>query len=237
VFDAWPGSFPQWQVLTPDLHADLDLSTASMNDYANVAVMAAAPPVPDALVALYGWSMGGLVALMAAPIVRPDALVLLEPSLPAELAGQDPHVPVNAGTFEPAELSLDAGQMIRQHDLSPALHWVSGSEAFPFLRFIAPSSLSPAKPMVSKGERRWPSSTGANLPTSRIYTTSRSSGKSRSGQPFRIGYRESGKRAPDLSDFYLRATRTRRHTNSISAVYPHRSCSGLTEPLAVRPRG
>jgi len=104
VFDAWPGSFPQWQVLTPDLHAGLDLSTASMNDYANVAVMAAAPPVPDAVVALCGWSMGGLVALMAAPIVRPDALVLLEPSLPAELAGQDPHVPMNAGTFEPAEL-------------------------------------------------------------------------------------------------------------------------------------
>jgi pimeloyl-ACP methyl ester carboxylesterase len=104
VFDAWQGSFPDWQVLTPDLHAGLDLSTASMKDYADVAIMEATRPVPDAVVALCGWSMGGLVALMAAPIVRPAALVLLEPSLPAELAGQDPDVPVNAGTFEPGEL-------------------------------------------------------------------------------------------------------------------------------------
>ena len=104
VFDAWPGSFPERQVLTPDLHAGLDLSTASMSDYANAVIMAAARPVPDAVVGLCGWSMGGLVALMAAPAVRPDALVLLEPSLPAELAGQDQNVLVKAGTFEPAEL-------------------------------------------------------------------------------------------------------------------------------------
>jgi pimeloyl-ACP methyl ester carboxylesterase len=104
VFDAWTGSFPKWQVVAPDLHAGLDLSTASMRDYANAAVTAAASPVPDAIVALCGWSMGGLVALMAAPIIRPVALVLLEPSLPAELAGHLPNVPLNAGTFEPAEL-------------------------------------------------------------------------------------------------------------------------------------
>jgi len=50
---------------------------------------------------LVGWSMGGLAAMMAARRVRPDALVLLEPSPPAEIQGVDETVVPEEGTFDP----------------------------------------------------------------------------------------------------------------------------------------
>jgi pimeloyl-ACP methyl ester carboxylesterase len=70
-----------------------------MSDYADAVVRACAlEPLT-----LIGWSMGGLVAMMAAQRVPTDALVLLEPSAPAETLGTSPLVPVS-GTFDPEEV-------------------------------------------------------------------------------------------------------------------------------------
>jgi hypothetical protein len=88
---------PNVSVSAIDLHEGLDVRTASMRDYA-LGVEAAAMKLPRPL-ALCGWSMGGLVALMAAPSVRPACLVLLEPSPPAEVQGSDPETVLTTGTF------------------------------------------------------------------------------------------------------------------------------------------
>ena len=90
-----------WTVHTPDLrghgeHATVDLSTTRMADYAaDVVALArdlARPPV------LVGWSMGGLVAMMAAAATRAVACVGLAPSTPR--AARDPAVPLRVGTFD-----------------------------------------------------------------------------------------------------------------------------------------
>ena len=73
-----------------------------MQDYADV-VVAAARKLPRP-VAICGWSMGGLVALLAAERVRPAAVVLLEPSPPAEVQGVHAAVRPSAGTFDPEEV-------------------------------------------------------------------------------------------------------------------------------------
>ena len=51
--------------------------------------------------ALCGWSMGGLVVLEAAQTLDPEAVVLIEPSPPAEVQGWDESVEPVAGTFDP----------------------------------------------------------------------------------------------------------------------------------------
>lgn len=54
--------------------------------------------------ALVGWSMGGLAAMMAARRVEPDTLVLLEASPPGEVQGFDESVVPEPGTFDPQEV-------------------------------------------------------------------------------------------------------------------------------------
>jgi pimeloyl-ACP methyl ester carboxylesterase len=103
VFVDWPASFSEWSVLAPDLHADLTLATASMGDYAAAAVRAARQS-RYSTVALCGWSMGGLVALLAAREIHPAAIVTLEPSPPAEIAGVYTDIAVEPGTFDPDEV-------------------------------------------------------------------------------------------------------------------------------------
>src|SRR5215510_12989913 len=75
--------------------APAELGTTRMADYADdVVALARAlrePPV------LLGWSMGGLVALMAAAARRAAACVGLAPSAPARTL--DSGVPLRAGTF------------------------------------------------------------------------------------------------------------------------------------------
>jgi pimeloyl-ACP methyl ester carboxylesterase len=83
----------------PDLQDGLDVASASMDDYA-AAIAGAAADAPRPL-GLVGWSLGGLAAMMAAPRVRPDRLVLLEPSAPAELQGTDPAVRLGHGLLDP----------------------------------------------------------------------------------------------------------------------------------------
>jgi dienelactone hydrolase len=95
VFDGWRNM--AHTVFACDLQRGVDPAVASMRDYADE-VAACAHSLPRPL-ALCGWSMGGLVALMAAEHVRPDALVLIEPSPPAE-AQENADAPLETGTFD-----------------------------------------------------------------------------------------------------------------------------------------
>lgn len=52
---------------------------------------------------LVGWSMGGLVAMMAARRVEPERLVLLEPSPPAEVQGFAPGAALEEGVYDPEQ--------------------------------------------------------------------------------------------------------------------------------------
>lgn len=99
AFDGWAETFAGLQVDALDLQAGLAVEHASMWNYEAV-VSCSAKLLPRPLV-LVGWSMGGLVAMMAARRVRPAALVVLEPSPPAEVQGGDPAVEVRTGTFDP----------------------------------------------------------------------------------------------------------------------------------------
>ena len=80
----------------------IDLSHTSMHDYADdvVSLMRelAEPPV------LMGWSMGGLVAMLAAQKLVARAIVGLAPSTPAR--ERDASKPLRAGTFGPEEYGI-----------------------------------------------------------------------------------------------------------------------------------
>ncbi len=99
VFEGWADTFPGVCLSAVDLQARRDVSHTSSADYAGVveeAVSTASRPI-----VVCGWSMGGLIAMMAAAVTQPDALVLLEPSPPAEVQGTDESVEVSAGAFDP----------------------------------------------------------------------------------------------------------------------------------------
>jgi len=97
VFDRW--QFPG--AVAVDLQAGLDVGSASMEEYAG-RVAAAISAGPDAVGAV-GWSMGGLVAMMAARATAPRALVVIEPSPPAEVQGWHTEVSLLSGTYDPEE--------------------------------------------------------------------------------------------------------------------------------------
>src|SRR5207249_1392962 len=90
-----------------------------MADYAAAIVRAAAGRSRP--LAVCAWSLGGLAAMLAAAELEPEALVLLEPSPPAEIQGLRPEVVPQPGTFEPdpgprpgrSESSLAYGQRQR----------------------------------------------------------------------------------------------------------------------------
>jgi pimeloyl-ACP methyl ester carboxylesterase len=90
-----------------------DLSATRMTDYADdVRALVRRLPQPTVLV---GWSMGGLVAMMAAAGGRVSACVGLAPSLPA--SARNASVPLRAGTFGPEEYGI----MSRDADTQPMM--------------------------------------------------------------------------------------------------------------------
>lgn len=103
VFEDWPRCLPAARFIAPDLQEDLDAARATMGDYAHRvegAIEGAETPL-----LLVGWSMGGLVAMMAADTIRPDGIVLLEPSPPAEVQGFQCQIPpIQSGTFDPEQV-------------------------------------------------------------------------------------------------------------------------------------
>lgn len=102
VFDSWTDIFGDSELEAVDLQVGLRLESASMSAYAKrVAEVVAARRAP---VYVCGWSMGGLVALMAASQAPPRALAVIEPSPPAEVQGTHPEVRLGSGTFDPEEI-------------------------------------------------------------------------------------------------------------------------------------
>ena len=98
VFDDWLSAWPGDDVRVPDLQAGLDVARASMTDYADrvVAAVGGEPAI------VCGWSMGGLVAMMAAARCRLAGLVVIEPSVTAEVGGRDPDWPLETGSYDSA---------------------------------------------------------------------------------------------------------------------------------------
>ncbi|HEX6702586.1 MAG TPA: alpha/beta fold hydrolase [Gaiellaceae bacterium] len=117
IFDDWAETFPGVTVAAPDLQEGLDVAHASMDDFA-AAIVRAAERLSHPL-AVVGWSLGGLAAMMAAERARPDRLVLLEPSAPAETAGTDPAVPLEHGLLDPEAIygAFPPGQRARPDSL------------------------------------------------------------------------------------------------------------------------
>ncbi|HZU12149.1 MAG TPA: alpha/beta hydrolase [Chloroflexota bacterium] len=101
IFESWYRWFPEMEVRAVDLQENLDVARARMADYAAVVVEATRRlPSP---VALCGWSMGGLVAMLACQQLRPHHLIVIEPSAPAEIQGVHPEVKLVSGLFNPEE--------------------------------------------------------------------------------------------------------------------------------------
>lgn len=96
VFDGWTAQWPDGDVRVPDLQEGLDVAHATMSDYTD-RVLAAVGSQPAVLC---GWSMGGLVAMMAAHLCQPTAVVVIEPSVPAQIDGGDPDWPLEAGPYD-----------------------------------------------------------------------------------------------------------------------------------------
>jgi pimeloyl-ACP methyl ester carboxylesterase len=101
VFERWAGAFPAVRLEAVDLHAGLNVGEAAMSNYA-AAVARAVDGLPQP-VALCGWSMGGLAAMLAARQAGAQRLVVLEPSPPGEVQGFDPGLPLETGTFDPED--------------------------------------------------------------------------------------------------------------------------------------
>jgi pimeloyl-ACP methyl ester carboxylesterase len=102
VFGRWQGAFPGLEVRAADLQAGADVYRVSMTDYAHTVIRVSRALPPQ--IVLLGWSMGGLVALMAAEAIQPALVVLLEPSPPAEVQGHDLHMHLREGLFDPQKI-------------------------------------------------------------------------------------------------------------------------------------
>ncbi|MGH2683883.1 MAG: alpha/beta fold hydrolase [Actinomycetota bacterium] len=102
IWDGWEDAFGGLSITAIDLHRGRDVGAASMWDY-EASIYQAAEVLPTPL-ALCGWSMGGLLAAMASRTLRPEAVVMLEPSPPAEVQGEDHDAPLERGTYDPEEV-------------------------------------------------------------------------------------------------------------------------------------
>lgn len=103
VFDGWLPRWAGFDVRVPDLQDGGDLAMTTMADYAERVVGAGWGDDPgttgETPVVLCGWSMGGLVAMLAALRRTPAALVVVEPSVLSEVGGEHPEVRLETGTY------------------------------------------------------------------------------------------------------------------------------------------
>ena len=102
VFAGWAEALAGLETEPVDLHAGLNVAEAAMSNYASV-VARGADLLPRP-VAICGWSMGGLAAMLAARQAGAARLVLLEASPPGEVQGFDGGVPLEPGTFDPQDV-------------------------------------------------------------------------------------------------------------------------------------
>ena len=87
-----------------------DLSTATMDDYAEDVLSVVSDVGGEAIV--MGWSMGGLVAMMAAARGAARKCVALAPSTPSRTV--DPSAELRTGVFGPEEYGLTSRDPARQ---------------------------------------------------------------------------------------------------------------------------
>ena len=165
VFDQWAGAFPGYDVCAPDLQEGLDVGQARMSDYVDRVLVTAA----DRPSVVCGWSMGGLVALMAAQRSRFEAVVVLEPSLPLELSGGDGLRALRSGTYD-AESAYGPLPPVRVAAQSPCAPWMSGSGASRSHRSAAPCSWWLAA-VVAHRAGWWPGTTTPTFWSSRTWDT------------------------------------------------------------------
>ena len=118
-----------------------DLSTTTMEDYADDVRRVLDELQRPAVVA--GWSMGGLVAIMAAARGGCSACVAFAPSAPANAV--DPAIPVRTGEFGPEEYGITSFDPNAQRGMSDLVREE---------RLIALSSLSRESRMARDQRRR-----------------------------------------------------------------------------------
>ena len=110
VFEGWQDSFsPAARLILVDLQNGIEVSRATMEDYVDQVVIAAGG-IHDRPV-LVGWSMGGLVAMMAAAKLRASKLVLIEPSPTVEVVGEHREVEIPASGTYGAEVYGGLGEL------------------------------------------------------------------------------------------------------------------------------
>ena len=117
-----------------------DLAGVGMDDY--VAGVVSATQQAAGRPVLMGWSMGGLVALMAASTVKAVACVCLAPSAPA--LARDPSVPIRPGVFGPEAYGITS----RDPDAQPMMADLDREE-----RLVALESLG-NESQYARDERR-----------------------------------------------------------------------------------
>jgi pimeloyl-ACP methyl ester carboxylesterase len=176
VYDGWAENFPGVRVSAVDLQDKLDVAVASHDDYAH-GVLTAAASVP-APVALCGWSMGGLVVLQTAQLMRPHRVVLLEASAPAEVQGFNPDTEIAGGSFDPeAVYGRFTDGMAPRPESSRARAERNAASQSPAFR--APRLSSTATISAANAAPNSPASTALTSATSRALTTGTLSGGQR----------------------------------------------------------
>ena len=147
VWKFWPDELARrgWSCHALDLRghgagAAVDLTDTGMGDYADDVVALARslgrPPV------LVGWSMGGLVAMMAAAGSGAVACVALAPSMPARV--RNPTIALRPGVFGPEEYGIVG----RDPDHQPMMPDLDREE-----RLVALGSLGPES-RLARDERQ-----------------------------------------------------------------------------------
>ena len=95
TFGPWLPHLAGLDVRAVDLQEGLDIARATMADYETAVTEA----IGSTRAVVVGYSMGGLVALIAGRRRRLAGLVLLEPSVPLEVGGGDADVVPRPGTY------------------------------------------------------------------------------------------------------------------------------------------
>jgi pimeloyl-ACP methyl ester carboxylesterase len=99
VYKDWADTFSHTVITAIDLQEGINVACASMTHYADRVVAAAVGM--EQPVAIVGWSMGGLVVMLAVQRLQPHSVILLEASAPSEIQGSNLGVELVEGVFDP----------------------------------------------------------------------------------------------------------------------------------------